>query len=356
MTQSRSTEIDDPVPADALSGWLAAEVPEVAVGSGPVTVHRISGGHSNLTYRIVDAAGVGWALRRPPTGGVLATAHDMSREWRFIAALAPTPVPVPRPVAYCADAGVIGAEFYVMGFVEGTVLGDEAAGEELAVEHRHAAGLAVVDVLADLHAVDPDAVGLGELRRPGSYLERQLRRWHRQVHASAVPDLSVVDAVHERLVERMPATLPYSQVRIAHGDFRPGNLSFSADGSIGAVFDWELATLGDPLADLGWVLASWARPGDTEAPTTPGPTALDGFPERDELIARYAARSGRDLADLPYYLAFARWRSACIGAGVYTRYAAGVMGSDAADMGDVAVARLESVQAQARAALAALGG
>ncbi|WP_214370595.1 phosphotransferase family protein [Pseudonocardia sp. H11422] len=350
---SRSTEIvaPEPVPADALSRWLAVEVPEVSVGSAPVTVERISGGHSNLTYRIRDAAGALWALRRPPTGGVLATAHDMGREWRFLTALAATPVPVPRPVAYCADTEVIGAEFYLMGFVEGTVLGDEAAGSGLAVEYRHAAGLAVVDVLADLHAVDPDAVGLGELRRPGSYLERQLRRWHRQVHASAVPDLSVIDAVHERLVARMPAA---SDVRIAHGDFRPGNLSFSPDGSIGAVFDWELATLGDPLADLGWVLVSWARPGDTVPPTTPGPTALEGFPDRDDLIARYATRSGRDLSDLPYYLAFARWRSACIGAGVYTRYASGVMGSDAAETGDVVVARLDAVQAQARTALAGL--
>ncbi|MHA6793460.1 phosphotransferase family protein [Pseudonocardia bannensis] len=352
---SRSPEIvaPEPVPADALSRWLAAEVPEVSVGPAPVSVERISGGHSNLTYRIVDAAGVPWALRRPPTGGVLATAHDMSREWRFITALAPTPVPVPRPVAYCADTDVIGAEFYLMGFVDGMVLGDQDAGERFPPAHRHAAGLAVVDVLADLHAVDPDAVGLGELRRPGSYLERQLRRWHRQVHASAVPDLSVIDAVHERLNARMPAM---SEVRIAHGDFRPGNLSFFRDGGIGAIFDWELATLGDPLADLGWVLASWARPGDTEPPTTPGPTALEGFPDRDELIARYAARSGRDLTELPYYLAFARWRSACIGAGVYTRYASGVMGSDAAEAGDVVVARLDAVQAQARTALAALEG
>lgn len=337
------------VPPAALRAWLEAAVPEVA--QGPVTVHRIAGGHSNLTYRVVDAAGTPWALRRPPTGGVLATAHDMSREWRFLAALAPTPVPVARPVAYCADPDVIGAEFYLMTFVDGDVLGDEASGERLAPTARHAAGMRVVDVLADLHAVDPDAVGLGDLHRPGGYLERQLRRWHRQVHASAVPDLEVIDAAHERLVERMPAA---TEVRIAHGDYRPGNLAIAPDGAVRAIFDWELATLGDPLADLGWLVASWGRPGDTVPATIRGPSLAHGWPGRDELVARYAERSGRDVAELPYYVAFARWRSACIGAGVYTRYTAGVMGEGADQLGDVAVARLEAVHRQAAAALAAL--
>src|SRR4051812_31724977 len=206
----------DPVPATALSEWLRAEVPEVKVGDGPVAVDRISGGHSNLTYRITDAAGTPFALRRPPTGMVLATAHDMGREWRFISALAPTAVPVPPPVAFCADPDVIGAHFYLTEFVDGDVLGDEESGHRLAPAARATAGLDVVDVLADLHAVDPDAVGLADLRRPGRYLERQLRRWHRQVHESAVPDLSAVDAAHARLVERA-ADLAPSQACIAHG-------------------------------------------------------------------------------------------------------------------------------------------
>ncbi len=334
------------MPAGPLTAWLRSEVPAVAVGDAPVGVERISGGHSNLTYRIVDAAGVAWALRRPPTGMVLATAHDMSREWRFISALAPTPVPVARPVAYCADAGVLGAEFYVMGFVDGAVRGDEPSGEP-----RRTAGLDVVDVLADLHAVEPDAVGLADLRRSGGYLERQLRRWHRQVHASAITDLGTVDAAHERLVARA-ATLPPSEVRIAHGDYRPGNLSFAPDGRVLAIFDWELAALVDPLADLGWLLASWGRPGDPAPPTIAGPNQVGGYPDGAELAARYAERSGRDVADLDFYVAFARWRSACIGAGVYSRYAGGVMGADEADGG---AARLASFHAQAEAALAAVG-
>jgi aminoglycoside phosphotransferase (APT) family kinase protein len=349
---ARSTQIDA-VPAGPLTAWLRAEVPRVPVGDEPVEVERIAGGHSNLTYRITDAAGGRWALRRPPTGMVLATAHDMGREWRFITALADTPVPVPPPVAFCADTDVIGAEFYVMEFVDGDVLGDEASGHRLAAGlPRHTAGLHAVDVMADLHAVDPDAVGLGDLRRPGDYLERQLRRWHWQVHESSVPDLSVVDAVHALLVERA-AELPPSDVRIAHGDFRLGNLAVGPDGRLRAVFDWELAALGDPLADLGWLIASWGRPGDEVPPTVSGPSLVDGYADRDELVARYAERSGRDVSNLDVYVAFARWRSACIGAGVYSRYAGGVMGVEETDGGQ---ARLESLQRQAEAALAALGG
>ena len=340
--------MNDAVPVASLADWLRTAVPSV---QGRVAVERISGGHSNLTYRITDEAGTSWALRRPPTGMVLATAHDMSREWRFISALAPTPVPVAPPLAYCADAGVIGAEFYVMGFVDGDVLGDAESGHRLAAgEPRRTAGLDTVDVLADLHAVEPDAVGLGDLHRSGSYLERQLRRWHRQVHESAVTDLRAVDAAHEQLVARA-AALPPSDVRIAHGDYRPGNLAVSADGRVRAIFDWELATLGDPLADLGWLMASWGRPGDQTPPTIEGPNQVEGYPDGDELVSRYAKRSGRDVSELDFYVAFARWRSACIGAGVYSRYAGGVMGADEADGG---AARLQSLQTQAEAALAAL--
>jgi aminoglycoside phosphotransferase (APT) family kinase protein len=346
-------DVSEPVSAPALTEWLRSSVPEVAVGAGPVAVERISGGHSNLTYRITDGVGQRWALRRPPTGLVLATAHDMSREWRFLTALAPTPVPVARPVAFCADPAVLGAPCYLMEWVDGDVLGDEPSGRRLAPAARRTAGLQVSDVLVDLHAVDPDGVGLADLRRPGSYLERQLKRWHRQVHESAVPDLAVVDAVHARLRERMPES---TEVRIAHGDFRLGNLAVAPDGRVQAVFDWELATLGDPLADLGWLLASWGRPGDDPPPTIHGPTTADGFPERDELVRRYAERSGRDVGELDYYVGFARWRSACIGAGVYTRYVGGVMGQRADRVEDVVVARLAGLQRQAAAALAALGG
>lgn len=342
--------IDPAVPAAPLIEWFRTAVPGVA--DGPLTITRISGGHSNLTYRVTDTAGTAWALRRPPTGMVLATAHDMGREWRFISALAGTPVPVAEPVALCTDDAVIGAEFYVMGFVDGDVLGDEASGHRLDPAARHAAGLDAVDVLAALHAVDPAAVGLADLARPGRYLDRQLRRWHRQVHASAVPDLDVVDAVHDRLAARA-AALPPPDVRIAHGDFRLGNLAVAPDGRVRAVFDWELATLGDPLADLGWLIASWGRPGDRVPATISGPSLADGWAGRDELVARYAERSGRDVSDLDVYVAFARWRSACIGAGVYSRYVGGVMG--AGEHEDALAMRLAAIRTQAQAALEALG-
>ena len=179
-----------------------------------------------------------------------------------------------------------------------------------------------------------------------------MRRWHQQVHASAVPDLTVVDAAHERLVRRA-AALPPSEIRIAHGDYRPGNLAFGADGRVHAIFDWELAALGDPLADLGWLMASWGRPADAAPPTIAGPNQVAGYPSGDELVARYAERSGRDVGDLDFYVAFARWRSACIGAGVHSRYVGGVMGDPEADGG---AARLASLYAQAQAALVALGG
>jgi aminoglycoside phosphotransferase (APT) family kinase protein len=341
----------DAVPAASLTEWLRAEVAEVKVGEGPVEVARISGGHSNLTYRITDAEGTAFALRRPPLGMVLATAHDMSREWRFISALAPTGVPVAPPVAYCADTDVIGAEFYLMRFVEGQVLGDAESGHRLAEgEPRDVAGRDTVDVLAALHAVDPDAVGLADLRRDGSYLERQLRRWHRQVHASSLTDLTIIDAAHDRLVARA-ATLPPSDVRIAHGDYRPGNLAYGPDGRVRAIFDWELATLGDPLADLGWLLASWGRPCDTVPVTIEGPNQVSGYPDGDTLVARYAEQSGRDVGDLDFYIAFARWRAACIQAGVHSRYAGGAMGSEESDAG---TSRLAGLYVQAQAAFDAL--
>ena len=339
----------DPV---ALTRWLAADVPQVSTGDRPVDVERISGGHSNLTFRITDAEGARFALRRPPTGGVLATAHDMSREWRFLTALAPTPVPVAEPVAYCDDTDVLGAGFYLMRFVDGVVPGDRAAGAAVPQPERRACGLDTAEVLAALHAVDPEEVGLGDLQRPGGYLERQLRRWQRQAHASAIPDLSVLDAAHDRLVAAMPET--GDPVRIAHGDYRPGNLSF-AGGRIAAIFDWELATLGEPLADLGWLLASWERPGDTRPAITSGPTAAAGWPERDEVAVRYAERSGRSLEHLPYFVAFAFWRCACIGAGVYTRYKERNMGSGV-EPEAVLEERVRRVVADAEAAIAALEG
>ena len=320
-----------PAPAgidrETVTRWLAGHVDGLVA---PVEFELISGGRSNLTYRVTDAAGALYALRRPPTGGVLATAHDMSREWRFISAMAPTPVPVAAPLAYCGDTEVTGADFYVMGFVDGPVLADRDAGLALAPGARVTVGEQVVDILVALHELDPAAVGLGDLVRRTGYAERQLRRWHAQVHAPETAEhtgarsLALLDEVHDLLARQVPA----QGNGVVHGDFRPGNMAFGPDGSVRAVFDWELATTGDALADLGWLAATWEDPGDDIPPATPGPSTAPGFPARAEIVARYASRSGRDVSDLPYWLAFNRWRSACIGAGVRARYVSGRMADD----------------------------
>jgi aminoglycoside phosphotransferase (APT) family kinase protein len=312
---------------EQVTRWLAGHVDGLVP---PVGFLLISGGRSNLTYRLTDAAGAVYALRRPPTGGVLATAHDMSREWRFISAMAPTAVPVAAPLAYCADAGVTGAEFYVMGYVDGLVLADRDAGLALAPAARATAGERIVDVLVALHALDPAEAGLGDLVRRTGYVERQLRRWHAQVHAretvehTSPQSLALLDEVHSLLAQCVPA----QGNGIVHGDFRPGNMALGPDGTVRAVFDWELATTGDPMADLGWLASTWQDPGDEVPPATPGPSTAPGFPPRAEIVARYARASGRDVSDLPYWVAFSRWRSACIGAGVRARYVSGRMADD----------------------------
>ncbi|MEZ0075330.1 phosphotransferase family protein [Planotetraspora sp. GP83] len=324
----------------AVSRWLAGHIEGVAE---PVEFSLVSGGRSNLTYRVTDAAGAVWALRRPPTGGVLSTAHDMSREWRFISALASTGVPVPHPLGYCADPALTGAEFYVMSYVDGVVLADEESAARLSPAARRTAGFALIDVLVALHAVGLDATGLGDLARPEGYVERQLRRWRRRLHEHGSPYLALLDHVHDALA----AHIPEQTSGIVHGDYRPGNLAFAEDGRVVAVFDWELATVGDPLADLGWLIASWGQPGDDRPATMESPSTAPGFPARDELAGRYAKLSGRDLSALPYYVAFARWRMACINVGVRARYLAGVMGDDGYDV----EARADLERRRAEAAL-----
>jgi aminoglycoside phosphotransferase (APT) family kinase protein len=335
---------DSGVP-DAAVEWFHRSVPDV---SGEATFERITGGRSNLTYRVTDDAGTTWALRRPPLGGVLETAHDMGREWRFLAALAPTDVPVPTPIAFCDDRDVAGVDFYVMDFAEGRVLNSEADGERVPEAAKARIGESTMDVLAALHAVAPAEVGLDDLARPGNFVERQLKRWHRQAHSSALEDLSAIDAAHEALSERIPEA-PAN--RIAHGDYRSGNISYSEAGEAVAVFDWELATIGDPYCDLGHLLVSWSQPGDTVPAALPNPTGAGGFPTREQLIERYEAASGAKLPDIDFYIAFARWRAACIHAGVWTRYQAGDMG-EAEDADEVTGPA--AIDEQARAALAQL--
>ena len=327
------------IEAEPVTGWLAEHLSGL---QPPLTFSLIAGGHSNLTYRFVDRAGTAYVLRRPPLGHVLESAHDMGREHRIISALAGSAVPVPATHALCDDAAVNGAPFYVMGFVDGAVLHDAQAAAALSAEQRTALGFHVIDVLADLHKVDPDAVGLGQLGRKEGYIARQLKRWNKQWAASKTEEIPEMETVSALLDEKMPEQVGAG---IVHGDYRLGNM-IVAGGRIQAVLDWELCTLGDPLADVGYLLNNWIMPG--EDPNGVVPTTAGDFPDREALLERYAKASGRDLSGINYYRAFSHWRLAAINQGVYKRYLVGAMGERI----DVDLdAQLEGVKTKARVAL-----
>jgi aminoglycoside phosphotransferase (APT) family kinase protein len=292
----------------------------------PLKFDPIAGGRSNLTFRVDDSTGAAWVLRRPPLGSILPTAHDMSREYKVISALGPTPVPVPPSMGLCEDEAVNDKPFYVMGYVEGHILRDSQIAERvLGEKERRVAGESLVDVLADLHAVDIDAVGLGDFGRRDGYIERQLKRWHTQFEKSKSREIPAVEEVHEELLRTVPEQ---GQATIVHGDYRLDNTMLGDDGHVRAVLDWEICTLGDPLADVGLLMVYWTDPGDKQSALLAAPTLLDGFPRRTEIAERYAERSGRDLTRLDFYVAFGYWKLACILEGVFARYKAGHAGGD----------------------------
>ena len=283
--------------AEEVTAWFAEHVAEARP---PLGFDLIAGGRSNLTYSVTDRTGARWVLRRPPLGHVLATAHDMGREHRIIAALADTAVPVPPVIGLSPDDSVNGAPFYVMAFVDGPILRNREAALTLPIEARARAADSIVDVLAEIHAVDVDAVGLGELGRRDGYIERQLKRWQGQWEKTKTRELPVIDAVHDRLAASVPEQGPAT---IVHGDYRLDNCILDDDGRIQAVLDWELCTLGDPLADVGQLCMYWTEPGDTlvgrprraddgrglrhpDRPPGPLRRGLRPGPERDRLLHR----------------------------------------------------------------------
>lgn len=304
-----------------VTAWLEANV---TGATGPFAFSLIAGGHSNLTYGVTGADGSRYVLRRPPLGHLLASAHDMGREHRIIAALADTPVPVAPALGLCTDPEVNGAPFYVMRFVDGLVIRDVAEAEEkLSLDARGRSGLALVDTLAAIHAVDLGAVGLADLGKHEGYIARQLKRWYGQWDAQKTRDLPAVDHVHDALAARIPEQGPAS---IVHGDYRLDNCMLWPDGDVAAVLDWEICTLGDPLADVGLLMVYWTGPDDEPSAWQGSATVAPGFANRDELAARYAEVSGRDLSNLDFYVTFALWKLACILEGVYARYLNGAMG------------------------------
>jgi aminoglycoside phosphotransferase (APT) family kinase protein len=344
MSEEAGNTVPEGIEIHRVTPWLAERIEGL---TPPLTFTLIAGGHSNLTYRFVDQKGAPYVLRRPPLGHVLESAHDMGRENRIVSALADSGVPVAPTFGFCDDPSVNGAPFYVMGFVEGRVLHDSETAGLLPESERQALGLNVIDVLATLHNLQPDDVGLGTLGRKEAYLERQLKRWNKQWEASKTHEIPEMEESSRLLAEQMPAQIGAS---IVHGDYRLGNFMVG-DGRIRAVLDWELCTLGDPLADVGYLMNSWTQPGEVEGDVTP--TAIGGFPNREALCERYEAATGRNLDGINYYRAFSHWRLAAIGQGVYKRYLVGAMGENR-EM-DLDAYKL-SVHTRAEAALALLGG
>ena len=337
------------VDAARVEAWFAEHVPGARP---PLTFTLIAGGRSNLTYEVTDARGARFALRRPPLSHVLPTAHDMRREHRVISALVPTPVPVPHTYGLCEDPEVNGAPFYVMEFVDGHILRDASSVEALAEPARYQAGRSLAETLAALHAVDVDAVGLGDFAKREGYVERQLRRWHEQFRNSQVEGLdtaTVVTDVHDRLAADVPEQ---RDVAVVHGDFRLDNTVLGDDGKVRAVLDWEICTLGDPLADVGLLMVYWTEPGDVAALVGVTPTTMPGFASRAEVRSWYAEGSGRDLSRLDFYMAFGYWKLACILQGVFARYAGGAAAGDRSSVEGFA----HSVVTLAEAALATLDG
>jgi aminoglycoside phosphotransferase (APT) family kinase protein len=305
-----------------VSSWLEANIEGAR---SPFQFALIAGGRSNLTYAVTDANGSRCVLRRPPLGQVLATAHDMAREHRIITAVGRTAVPVPPALGLCVDCEVNGAPFYVMGYVDGIVLDSPERAAELPVALRPRLSEHLVDVLADLHAVDVDEVGFGDLAKREGYVERQVKRWSKQWELSKTRELAAIDEVARRLGDHLPVQ---QGVSIAHGDFRFGNCLTDVDhGRVNAVLDWELCTLGDPLADVGYLGVYWFD-GTAETTRPNDPTPAGGFPPYSAVLERYARSTGRDLSGIGYYIAFGCWRLAVISEGVYARYLNGAMGDD----------------------------
>ena len=340
--------------------WLVDNVDGL---TAPFTFDLIQGGRSNLTFRVTDGNGRRVVLRRPPTSHLLASAHDMAREHRIISALAQTDVPVAPALGYCDDVSVNDQPFYVMDFVDGNILRLAAEVEKLLDDQaRRRAGREIIDVLVALHSVDVDAVGLGDLGRRDGYIERQLKRWHGQFERSQEQEkeggffrpAEIVTEVHDRLAASIPEQ---SGVAIAHGDYRLDNTMIGDDGRLMAVLDWELCTLGEPLADVGTLLIYWTDRADVDetnerAARMRPATAAEGMPTKAELATMYADATNRDVSALSYFEAFAHWRLACIIEGVFARYAAGAMG-DQQSMGDAYAA---SVIQRAQTAMRVLDG
>jgi len=344
-----STTVPAGINYEGVSRYFASNVPG---GDVPLTVSLLSGGRSNLTY-LVSGGENRWVLRRPPLGHVLPTAHDMAREFKVLKGLQDTDVPAPTPIALCEDESVNGMPFYVMDYREGIIVAEDLPpGFAESEEERRRMSLALVDTLVKLHAVDYEAVGLGDFGRPQGYLERQVRRWTEQWNRSKTRELPAIEEVARRLAGAIPES---PAPTIVHGDYRFGNMFLDPKdpGHVIALLDWEMATLGDPLSDLGYTLGYWGEVNDStdmiQARTASQVTAKPGFLTRDEVVQEYAKRSGRNVDNIEFYEVLAYYKLAIIVEGIHARHLAGETvgegfegyGERAATLAHVALARTE---------------
>jgi len=324
MTNSpKSTTTDPGLSPEAVSAWLTDNVDHV---SGAVSFERIAGGRSNLTYQARDEAGSRWVLRRAPLGMGASRSHDVLREADVLRRLSVTDVKVPVVAGSCDDSNLTGAPFYVMEFIDGIILRDPATVEaSVPVDKRPAFARSLVTTLAELHSVDPREIGWAALADRGDYISRQLNRWSTNWAADRVRVLDDIGRAHDRLRERMPKQ---GAPGIVHGDYRIDNCVYAPDGTIRAVLDWELTTVGDPLADLGQLLTYWTEPDDEVRALENPPTLASGFPTRDELVEMYVDASPTEKTpDIRFHVAYNWWKVACIVENVYTRMSRGAMGA-----------------------------
>jgi aminoglycoside phosphotransferase (APT) family kinase protein len=311
--------------ATALGAWLAAHLPAGGDEAAPLFIEQFPGGHSNLTY-LVKTGGRELVLRRPPFGSKVKTAHDMGREYRVLSRLWAVFPEAPRALVHCDDAAVIGAPFYIMERVRGVILRHQKApaGVDLTPETMRRISEAAVDGLARLHAVDVDAAGLGDLGRPAGYVERQVTGWTERWRGARTDDVPDVDRAASWLAAHLPAE---TGATLLHNDYKYDNLVLATDlGSIAAVLDWEMATLGDPLMDLGTSLGYWMDPDDEPGLRSlpAGPTTLPGNLRRTEVVEHYAAASGRDVSGILFYYVFGLLKIAVIAQQIYYRYKQGL--------------------------------
>ena len=325
------TTIPQGIDRTSVQSWFERHV---AGSRPPLHFELIAGGFSNLTYRVEDIMGTKYALRRPPIGfKPQLGAHNVLREYRILAALKDSDVPVPPVLASCSDEAVTGAPFYVMQWLEGRILDRSQHVAEILPNHatRRKAAFSVVDTLAKLHRVDPDAVGLGNLGMREDYLERQIERTAKVWEKTKTRELEIIDSLQRDLIKLRP-TQAYTG--IVHGDFRPGNIMLAPDGQVSAVLDWELCGLGDLLVDISYLLTNWDEPEDPwpDVWMVRAPSRAGGFPTRDELLARYTEQTGFDVQHIEYYCAFCYWRIAVIAEGVKRRYETGRMSGQQVDI------------------------